>query len=65
MNTMEPELKRRHVHVVLFPEEFSKLQDIVKSRRERVGPFVRRLVLDVLEGDGRGKTEPRPHACGR
>lgn len=53
---------RRHLHVELWPDEWSMLRDVVISRRAKMGPYVRGLVLADLERCGREETEPRAHA---
>jgi hypothetical protein len=55
---------RRHLHVELWPDEWSTLHDLVVSRREKMGPYVRGLVLADFQRKAQ-ETEPRNHAVQR
>jgi hypothetical protein len=54
--------KRRHVHVLLWPDEWESLHEVVSLKREKIQSYLRSMILSDLERNGKKKSEPRKPA---
>jgi len=52
----------RHVHIRLWPDEWESLHQVVSSKRDKLQTYVRMIILEDLERNGRKKSEPRKPA---
>lgn len=62
MDNTDSHEQRRHVHVVLWPDEWESLHEVVSSKREKIQSYLRRMILSDLERNGKKKSEPRKPA---